>query len=196
MSHGPLQVPIFPRTDPRQDLDAHQTLLGRTGAAEGTTAPHGLRHPGSSPAPAALLQVMTFLSLDSFQRQTFVIYQARYKYFSKTWKGGGKVCTCPRIQTGSSCEQTVKPVLPESSRGVALQHKVIYYLSFNNPFQRDDAHCYIFALFRCSTLSLILLHLTVCSFLDDRHTESGSFLSPFDEGSDYMFYILYTVAFA
>lgn len=84
MSHGSLQVPDSPRTDPRQDLDAHQTLLGGAGATEGTTAPHGLRHPGSSPALAAILQVMTFLSLDSLQRQTFVISQARYKYFSKT----------------------------------------------------------------------------------------------------------------
>jgi len=90
---GSLQFPISPSTDPRKDPGAHQTHLGfpgrkashlsRTGAVVGTTASHSLHDPGTSPALAAIMQTMKFLTPDSFLRQTFVIYQAIYKYFSK-----------------------------------------------------------------------------------------------------------------
>lgn len=60
--------------------------------------------PGTSPERAAFLQVGKLL--DWFLRQTSVIYQASYKYFSKIWEGRGKVCSCPCIQIGSPCIQT------------------------------------------------------------------------------------------
>lgn len=61
-------------------------------------------------------------------------------------------------------------------------------LVLQQPFpKRQYRLLHICSVFLCSALHLIHLHSTVPSFLEERHTESTSSLSPFDEGSEIFF---------
>ena len=69
-------------------------------------------------------------------------------------------------------------------------------LALQQPFPtRQCTLLHICSVFLCSALPLVLLHSTVCSFLEGKHAESTSFLHILDEDSDNVIYILYTALF-